>query len=236
LFLSSSWPLLSLTEMNRGDKKKILLSEVVERNISSAFLREHTVSDRKKYKRTSFLENLIPVSREENYTELFKNGKFTGDIYKYTMTFKFNTFGVISDLTPVFVKDPPWLFYYTDITGDAGFYHSYTPNEIEEIAEKITKLSILLDKEFNLDLVLLFIPNKYTLYHKLINNDKYNDFIPRLNSELGKKGVETVNVYDAFKSSDEILYYPTDTHWNEKGMKIALGLILEKIRSLEATR
>jgi len=215
---------------------KVLLLEMIERRVQAVF--SNTVSVKKQSAISIARINSIlqGEAKDDYYLYLLKEGRITGSIYSRLMSLKFDAFGLISDETPVYRTNPDWLFYYQDVKGTSGFYYEYSDSKISILAENIKKLGQSLYDDYNLKLLFFVIPNKYTLYHKLINNDKYNDFIPRLNSELGKKGVETVNVYDAFKSSEEILYYPTDTHWNEKGMKIALGLILEKIRSLETTR
>jgi hypothetical protein len=73
------------------------------------------------------------------------------------------------------------------------------------------------------------IPNKYTLYHKFINNDAYNDFLPRLFAELDKRHICYIDVYHEFKNNSDTLYFGTDTHWNSKGIDIALNVLLEKM-------
>jgi hypothetical protein len=73
------------------------------------------------------------------------------------------------------------------------------------------------------------MPAKYTVYHGILNDDPYNQFLPRLYSGLEKRGVRYVNVYDAFMNSRDTLYYRTDSHWNQKGIDLAYALTVEYI-------
>ena len=38
---------------------------------------------------------------------------------------------------------------------------------------------------------------------------------------LEERGVRFVELFDAFKNSDTLLYYRTDSHWNQNGIDIA---------------
>ena len=66
----------------------------------------------------------------------------------------------------------------------------------------------------------------------MVNNDSYNDFIPKLQDELRKHNIQFIDLYNEFVSSKVILYYGTDTHWNRKGVDLALKLTLDKIEKL----
>ena len=48
--------------------------------------------------------------------------------------------------------------------------------------------------------------------------------------ELDKRGITYVDLYSEYANSSDILYHGTDTHWNPKGVDIALKLVLEKIK------
>ncbi len=65
-----------------------------------------------------------------------------------------------------------------------------------------------------------------------MNDDKYNDFIPRLYAGLEKRGIPVVPVYSDFINADTVLYYGTDTHWNQEGRDIAVHDILEVLDSI----
>ncbi len=87
-----------------------------------------------------------------------------------------------------------------------------------------------LKKKYNFDFVFCPIPNKYTLYYNEVDkNAKYDDFLPRVYKGLEVRGVDYVNLYDEFIKSDTVLYFGTDSHWNNKGAQIAVDKIIEQI-------
>jgi hypothetical protein len=80
-------------------------------------------------------------------------------------------------------------------------------------------------------MIFLPIPSKYTIYHKVVNDDPYNKFLPRLFAGLEERDVPYIDLYSEYIKHDEILYYGTDTHWNQKGVDIALVKLVEKLNS-----
>jgi hypothetical protein len=81
-------------------------------------------------------------------------------------------------------------------------------------------------------MVFMVIPSKYTINHTLLNNDPYNNFIPRIYKGLEERGVPVIQIYEEFKNSDEVLYYGTDTHWKSNGVTIALEKTVDLIETL----
>jgi hypothetical protein len=81
-------------------------------------------------------------------------------------------------------------------------------------------------------LVVLLVPDKYTVYQPLfltpekeLDGDKY---LHQLEQRLNENGVPVVNLIDQYRlqsAADQnkhvYLYWRDDTHWNERGMKIA---------------
>ena len=47
---------------------------------------------------------------------------------------------------------------------------------------------------------------------------------------LGQMGINYVNLFDVFETADEVLYFPTDSHWNGKGAALAADAILSALR------
>ncbi|MGD2035569.1 MAG: hypothetical protein PVF73_10965, partial [Bacteroidales bacterium] len=86
-------------------------------------------------------------------------------------------------------------------------------------------------KYYNMELVYLPLPAKYTLYHNIINDDTYNGLLPKIFNGLDDRGVRYVNIYNEFKNSDTLLYYRTDSHWNEKGIEIAYNKLIDYIKN-----
>ena len=163
-----------------------------------------------------------------------KKSYFTSGIYTIIATVKFVMFRYISNLTPVyFIKDGiPWLFYHEQVNSEnTSFYYKHSQEEIENYCNNVEDLDKKLMKEYNIQLLFLPIPAKYTLYHKFINDDEYNNFLPRFYDELGKKDVKFIRIFEDYLYSDEILYYGTDSHWKNKGMDMAVDKIMEFLKN-----
>ena len=89
----------------------------------------------------------------------------------------------------------------------------------------LKELSEWLSLDWNLDLVVLPIPNKITIYHKLATDVSYDDYLPRLIAELRRQGVPTVDLYTPFRQAEGRIYYSTDTHWNPRGVDLATQVV-----------
>ena len=91
------------------------------------------------------------------------------------------------------------------------------------------------------DLLLVVIPTKAEVYpEKLSQYAPGTDgpwvapYCRKLLGELDAAGVETVDLLPAFMAArdeaDEPLYMPQDTHWTNRGVRLAAGLIAQRIR------
>jgi hypothetical protein len=171
---------------------------------------------------------------EKNY-QIFLTGSFiTSPAVELWNTAMFSALGRISEKTPVYSLTPPFLFYEEEVAHNrtCGFYYPHSDSLIDDIADVLATLNERLKVEYDADLIFMPIPNAYTLYHKFINADPYDQFIPRLDSALNKRGVATADLYTPFTTTNEILYFPTDSHWNARGVSIALRVVLDRIRQL----
>jgi len=68
----------------------------------------------------------------------------------------------------------------------------------------------------------------------LLNDDPYNDFLPRVYTGLEKRGIPAIPLYEDYKNSEELLFFGTDVHWNVKGLSIAIDNTVELINYLAA--
>jgi hypothetical protein len=231
-YARESVPLLYLDQHNYEDtESKVLIYESAERYIPFRFSEPH--KDRLRDDNRSAIRKSLANLRDHLFLDdseirldlLLARSYLTNWIYTRISTFKFNNFRYIPSTTPVYAlnQKDPWLFYYEEVTHDStGFYYNHTDQEIARYCDNIADLRTRLKEKYNLDMVFMGIPSKYTIYHKLLNDHKYNNFLPRLYKGLEERGVPTITVYDDYIKSKEILYYGTDTHWNKKGLDIAL--------------
>ena len=232
VFFTRSHDVLSKLDLKKYQKKdkRYLILESVERSIPELLAGKQNIMIQKKSTMNNIIETVKMVNLEQRYTYILQRGFLTHYIYKKLATLKFNLFGYITSLTPVYKKEPPWLFYCQEVDDrKTSFYYKFTVEEITTICDNLQKLNDQLIEKFNIELIFLPIPNKYTIYHKLLNNNEYNNFLPKIYSEMMKRNVKVCNIYDSFMNSEKELYYPTDTHWNEEGIKITVSQLLRII-------
>lgn len=224
-FERESMPLKSLADYKPvSHKKRLFLYEATERRILEDFKNKHDIYTEKRKLFSNILNSVVPKTIELNYLYLLQNSVLTSGIYSFVINLRFNAFGIISDLTPVYSKNPPFLFYYQNVNNkNTSFYYKFSEAELSRTADNIKSLSDKLKNDYNLEFLFMPVPSSYTINHRIVNQDEYNMFLPKLFAELDKRNVRYMNLYDIFLKSDKQLYYPTDTHWNEDGMKIAFG-------------
>jgi hypothetical protein len=240
-FHHGDYPLVVFAQNNyHNSKPKILLYERVERYIPMAFENENVadykVDSRSEFrKKTGDIKDKIFYQRsEELFDALLKRSIITTDIYSCIATLKFDLFRYISPLTPVYSqgKDKPWVFYHDQTNGTkTSFYYHHSESEMNAYCDNMADLANKLKEEYNIRLIYLPLPAKYTLYHGFVNDDEYNHFLPELYEGLRKRGVEFIEVYEDFKNAGEIIYYRTDSHWNEKGIQMAFNKTMEYFRN-----
>jgi hypothetical protein len=217
---------------------KTFIFEIAERMIPVHFARQHKTSANVENGHiTEKLKSLVfPENREELYNGMLKGSYLTHPFYASIATIKFNEFGYISSQTPIYkTGEKPWLFYHESVNDqNTSFYYQHSQKEIESYCNHIEDLFIQLKEKYNFDIIFCPVPNKYTVYHKLINEkDEYNNFLPQIYREMEKRGIDYVDLYNPFIAADTLLYYGTDTHWNAKGVDIALKEIINKLNKHE---
>jgi len=98
--------------------------------------------------------------------------------------------------------------------------------------------------EQNLKVVVLIVPNKFTVYAPLsqttLNDPGGAPLLETLENKLRSRGVPVVNVTSAFRREaanrlprHEYLYWRDDTHWNASAIQIAAELVWREIQKVE---
>lgn len=163
------------------------------------------------------------IGTERNYSYFLKNNIILESLVDRYYSFLFHKFGVISDLTPLYSLDPPMLFE-SRVLGNqiTSFYYPHTDRLINRIADNIKAVSDSLKTLYNVRFIFMGIPDKYTLYHHFINDDPYDNYLPRLNQALSQRGIPIIDLYHPFKDAPVIVFHPSDNHWVSEGVEIAL--------------
>lgn len=241
-YVNSDFPLQYLAENGYRDTvPKLVIFERVERFIPQAFEKEHllpSVQEQVNSDSFKFLpyikEKIFYSFSDELYDAMVKRSYPTTAIYSFLATLKFDLYGNISGLTPAYLNDDPnsWLFYYDQVNDNkSSFYYHHTEEQMDSICTNMADLSQKLHDVYHMQTLFLPLPGKYTIYHNLINNDSYNQFLPRLYEGLEQKGAKFIDVYQDFMESDTLLYYRTDSHWNQRGIDIAYRKTVDYIES-----
>ncbi len=235
-------PLEYFAEQNfENTREKILIFESAERYIPTRFTDSHAqgVAEDQRSGIRKFVaevrDYLFLPNTDVLYQTLLSRNVLTTDLYSCIATFKFDVFEYITDMTPVYYLggERPWLFYHDQLNGEpSSFYYHHSREEINTYCDNIADLAVKLYEQYNLKMVFMAIPSKYTIYHTLLNDDPYNNFIPRLYEGLKERGVPVISVYEDYRDAEEVLYYGTDTHWNEKGLSIAVDNTIEMLDHL----
>lgn len=249
----SSYPLIYLKKSKKDNpKKRYLVYEIVERAIHQVFNRPHVINGRKakpmhaKNRRSikpmewlssvfrPLNEKAFPSDMERRYAYFLDRSVLTNLLSRKLNTLRFNLLGYISDKTPVYSLKPPMLFYYQTVNDKATAYsYSYTEKQIELYCNNIAKLHHTLKQHYNMEIVFMPVPSKVTIHGDLAGLNNYNLLLPKIYEKLDQKNIPYVNLYEPFSKAKGIIYHPSDTHWNRKGLNIALKNLLKKLRSLQ---
>jgi hypothetical protein len=223
-----------------NSRPRVLILERVERYIIDEFIDPfdedpapapqvvEAESEWKKFERRWFTD------AEKNYEILLTSSSVTAPLIELWNTACFSVLGRMSEKIPAYSLNPPFLFYDEEVMQGktTSYYYPHTDSLIAQIADNLAAISSTLKERYNTDLLFMPVPNAYTLYHTFINNDPYDGFVPRLESALEKRGVKVVKLYQKYVDADNILYFPTDSHWNARGVAIALEETMSQLRQM----
>ncbi len=134
-------------------------------------------------------------------------------------------FSVSGDPGVILGKDG-WL-YYADTLAD---YTGTAPMTDRELFAAANNLAIM-DKycrENGRQFLFVIAPNKNSLYDDYMPDyglQDQNTNARRLLEELARRQVSTVDLFTAFRETEDILYFAHDSHWNTKGAALGADLI-----------
>ncbi len=150
------------------------------------------------------------------------------------------TGGSYFESTQVLLGKNHWLFYKAENDGKPiwdymGINH-FTQEELEETVENLTATRDYFEKELNIPLYFVAIPNKELVYSEempdtvvrlndVSRGEQLNDYIQE-NTDISFLYLKPA-LMDA--KSQRQIYYTTDTHWNQVGTFVGLQAIFQKI-------
>jgi hypothetical protein len=210
-----------------GNKERIFLLECVERASPVRAKTKYLASTNEvAVKYLSLAANILSFSSAEEWLQF---SVFLKTPLEFRTDAYFRYFNRLPEIASVYTLNPPMLFYNEDKEFAGTKIDSVF---IEDVSSSLKKLSVFLKQKYNLVLLYVVIPDKYSLYGGYENQDfKYNNYIPALTASLKNKGVYTFDSYTLLKenSNNEILYYRSDTHFNEKGRDLLVKECVNQI-------
>ncbi len=179
--------------------------------------------------------NVLFLDIERRLHFLLTNSKLTAPFVESWNTALFARFCLLPASEPMVSLAPPFLFSSTETSPilSSSFYAPHDDALVLTIAKNLEEISNTLRSQYNVELIFLPVPNKFTIYHRFVTADRYDNFLPRLDEELRRRGVRTVRLYEPFLRSQEFVYHPSDSNWNRYGASITLE---EVVRAIEEAR
>ncbi|MCX6713411.1 MAG: hypothetical protein NTY66_04370 [Candidatus Vogelbacteria bacterium] len=123
---------------------------------------------------------------------------------------------------------------YTYASGTMLFFQGPSANaqisdqELERTAQTIKSY----DKQFarmGAQLIFMPVPNKESVFYKLLPSAPKPDFLDRLTKRTRELGIDTIDLETPFRAKNEnegiAVYHTDDTHWNPAGVRIAVELL-----------
>lgn len=209
-----------------------------ENSYFQTYIHEHENSA--KWRIKNLIRKSINFLFEDRTDELLRSlinrSYVLSEMNSFISTIKFDWFGYISSYTPVYSLEgqKPWLFFHDQVNEEkTSFYYHHTDTDISAIADRIDAMKNELKKQHDLELLIMVVPAKYTIHHTLVSKDSdYNGLIPRLQQEFEKRDINYVDLYKTTLSSEQNMYYGTDDHWTEEGVRIATNMVIKELKDL----
>lgn len=119
-----------------------------------------------------------------------------------------------------------WLYYDSTADDYMGFCA-----DIEHIIYAAANLRLMEEYVHSLgaDFVFTIAPNKNSLYPEAMPNHYPKGTQSNADLLTDSLSVSYADLFSAFSSEDEVLYFKTDSHWNGKGAALAADTILQQL-------
>jgi hypothetical protein len=208
-------------------KKRILILESAER-YSTARAKWYPKLNPDLLSKYSLIEDIsngIFTFSDLNF--FFNNNILLEQFIDFRASFLFKYTNEIDKNIGSYSLNPNLLFYKEEVSFDRDLK---SKGLIDQTAENILIVSKILETKYNIKLIYVVIPNKFSIYNDYVNGKyEYDNFIPLLCKELDERHVLNINLYDSYMNyrrdgGTEWLYYKSDTHFTQFGREF---LVLE---------
>ncbi len=142
--------------------------------------------------------------------------------------------------TQVLIGKDDWLFYKTEVDGfpmrDYMGTNCYLPQQLEEVAQNLTKIRDYLEQDLGIRFVVMVCPNKEQVYSEYMpgtvvqiqEESKADQIVAYLQGNTDLTCVYPLQALLDAKDEYE-LYFKTDTHWNQIGSFVGMQAMFEQV-------
>lgn len=216
-------------------ERKILIIEVVERNF---FNKTGNILNEKNTElpKINFLNTVgkkIFMNKDIEY--FYKHNIIISSLRIHLKEKRFTYLKEIDDRIGSYSENPPMLFLKRAVVFNKT---TKTEKQTDQTIKNIVSLNEILKNEYNIELIFVIIPNKYSIYSDYTNdNYTYDNFIPKINKKLDEMGVKNIDLYSKYieyrvNDNSKLLYYPNDTHYSLLGKNILINEIITTLQNI----
>ena len=168
---------------------------------------------------------------EIHHESLVKHGFLTAPAVSWWNSAIFNVMRQMPEEISSCSEQTRFLFFRDEVR---SFDTQHGAEQLRKLADNIALLNAELRKHCHCSLLFVPVPNKVTVDSRMVTDRAYDEFLPRLCVELKQRGVTTVDLLRRFRQETELSHWPSDTHWNALGIKIAVEEVAKGILGMEA--
>ena len=186
-----------------------------------------------------WLRDNIVTLRNDNweYQHFIDNNRITYPLNKWIANFRFSFLNEIDPMVSAYSKEPsPRMLFHKHAVQFNRMEKSQ--KDVEKLVYYVVETAKIVKERYGIQLIYTLIPNRYTLYHDFVNDGYvYDDYIPRVNSELAKHGIPVIDMYKKYadyrKNDDsKMLYHLSDIHWNSFGKRMFVNEVIREMKNL----
>jgi hypothetical protein len=231
-----SYPLAYLAAIGyKPDRRQILILESVER---SSLERTSTFASNTGSAENSLNAVAFKLFKNNDVEYFFKNNLVTHPAIKWVKNLRFNWFGSIDKAIGAYSLNPDMLFYQRDV----DFAALAKPDPVlDRAADRVADLARTLHRKYNLELLFVVVPDKYSVYRDYQDQKKpYDRYIPRLVERLRDRGVPAVDLYSAYlrfrRNDPRPLYFAGDSHYTATGKMVLVDECIREIAEMNGRK
>lgn len=233
-------PLTYLQNINyQSDRHRILILETNERDSLQRTSTYNSIVVTSSNSANMLFFKLYDViaktTDNRNVEYFFKNNLLFEPVIMWLKNIRFKYFGIIDKSIGAYTMNPDMLFYQPEVEFASI---EKTDNTLDEEVERMARFTKVLREKYNLDLIYVIVPDKYTIYRDYIKKvNAYDQYIPRLVVKLRKHGVHSIDLYTKYMNyrqtnNNPALYFVSDTHYTAMGKAILVDECLQEIALL----